>query len=219
MIEFPKSWSVVLGDELEKPYFLSLMTFVDKEYKSHKIYPPQNEVFNAFEKCNFENLKVVLIGQDPYHGQGQANGLCFSVSEGVAIPPSLRNIFKELHADCGVVPTKSGDLSYWAEQGVLMLNASLTVRDGQPGSHQNKGWEFFTDKIIELVSLRKENVVFILWGAYAHKKGDMVNISKHLVLKAAHPSPFAAHRGFFGCRHFSKTNEYLLAHGYQPIKW
>ena len=219
-VKIEKSWQEVLHQEFEKEYFKKLISFVKEEYVTKKVYPPGSQIFNAFEKCPFNEVKVVLIGQDPYHGPGQAHGLAFSVNDGVAIPPSLRNIFKEIHTDLGKPIPKSGNLERWAEQGVLLLNATLTVRANTAGSHQNKGWEEFTDAVIEQVSERKENLVFMLWGAYAQKKGSIIEQKKkHLILKAAHPSPFAADKGFFSCRHFSQANAYLREHGLPEIDW
>jgi uracil-DNA glycosylase len=218
-IKIAPSWKSRLDDEFDKPYFKSLITFVKSEYKTATVYPPGKEIFRAFDACAFDDVKVVIIGQDPYHGPGQANGLCFSVRDDVRMPPSLVNIFKEINKDLGKPIPKSGDLGRWAEQGVLLLNATLTVRASSPGSHQNKGWESFTDEVIKTVSDEKENVVFLLWGAYAQKKGEVINRSKHLVLMSAHPSPFSADRGFFGCKHFSKANDYLKAKGQKEIEW
>jgi uracil-DNA glycosylase len=217
-VKIADSWKSKLKDEFEKPYFHQLSEFVRKEYKTYQIYPSGKEIFRAFDACNFENLKVVIIGQDPYHGPGQANGLCFSVSPDVKMPPSLVNIFKEIKNDLGKTIPVNGDLGRWAEQGVLLLNATLTVRDSQPGSHQKQGWEDFTDAVIRTVSAEKEHVVFLLWGAFAQKKGEMIDRKKHLVLMSAHPSPFSA-TGFFGCKHFSKTNEYLRGKGLKEIDW
>jgi uracil-DNA glycosylase len=217
-VKIADSWKSKLKDEFEKPYFHQLSEFVRKEYKTYQIYPPGKEIFRAFDACNFENLKVVIIGQDPYHGPGQANGLCFSVRPDVKMPPSLVNIFKEIKNDLGKTIPANGDLGRWAEQGVLLLNATLTVRDAQPGSHQKQGWEDFTDAVIRTVSAEKEHVVFLLWGAFAQKKGEMIDRKKHLVLMSAHPSPFSA-TGFFGCKHFSKTNEYLRGKGLKEIDW
>lgn len=219
-VKIEESWQAVLQDEFEKDYFKNLIEFVKSEYATHKVYPPGNQIFNAFEKCPFDEVKVVLIGQDPYHGPGQAHGLAFSVNEGVAIPPSLRNIFKEIKEDLGKPIPTNGNLERWAKQGVSLLNATLTVRANSAGSHQNKGWEQFTDAVIEQISERKKDIVFLLWGAYAQKKGAIIEQKqKHLILKAAHPSPFAADKGFFGCRHFSKTNEYLREKGLSEIDW
>lgn len=213
------SWKSQLAEEFQKPYFEQLTGFVKSEYQSHVVYPPGKEIFRAFEECDFSNVKVVILGQDPYHGPGQANGLCFSVHDGVRVPPSLVNIFKEIKADLGKAIPTSGELERWAEQGVLLLNATLTVRAGSPGSHQNKGWETFTDAVIKKVSDDKQNVVFLLWGAYAQKKGEIIDRNKHLVLMSAHPSPFSADRGFFGCKHFSKANAYLKSKGLKEIEW
>ncbi|MTI19878.1 uracil-DNA glycosylase [Fulvivirga sp. RKSG066] len=218
-VKIPESWKNKLSDEFEKPYFTNLVDFVKKEYKQHTVFPPGKEIFNAFDHCAFDQVKVVIIGQDPYHGPGQANGLCFSVRDGVRKPPSLLNIFKEINSDLGKEIPASGNLERWAEQGVLLLNATLTVRASTPGSHQNKGWEEFTDAVIKSISENRKGVVFLLWGAYAQKKGAIINNDKHLVLKSAHPSPFAAHRGFFGNQHFSKTNEYLRSRGEKEIDW
>lgn len=213
------SWKLHLSAEFRKPYFLQLIEFVKAEYRQSIVYPPGKEIFRAFDHCDFEQVKVVIIGQDPYHGHGQANGLCFSVREGVRMPPSLLNIFKEIHQDLRRPIPPSGDLERWAMQGVLLLNATLTVRESTPGSHQNKGWETFTDAVIKTISDQKENLVFLLWGAYAQKKGEMIDRNKHLVLMSAHPSPFSADRGFFGCKHFSKTNAYLKSKGLVEIDW
>lgn len=218
-VKIAESWKTLLMDEFEKPYFHQLVRFVKSEYNNYKVYPPGKLIFNAFEQCSFDNLKVVILGQDPYHGDGQANGLCFSVNPGVRKPPSLVNIFKEIKADIGTDIPESGDLERWAKQGVLLLNATLTVRANQAGSHQNKGWEIFTDAVIKQISDKKSGIVFLLWGAYAQKKGDIINKNKHYVLQSAHPSPFAAHRGFFGNRHFSKTNKFLVENSKTPIKW
>jgi len=213
------SWKSQLAEEFQKPYFEQLTGFVKSEYQNHTVYPPGKEIFRAFDECDFSDVKVVILGQDPYHGPGQANGLCFSVHEGVRVPPSLVNIFKEIKADLGKPIPTSGELERWAEQGVLLLNATLTVRSGSPGSHQNKGWETFTDAVIKKISDDKQNVVFLLWGAYAQKKGEIIDRNKHLVLMSAHPSPFSADRGFFGCKHFSKANAYLKSKGLKEIEW
>jgi uracil-DNA glycosylase len=218
-VKIASSWKQRLSDEFDKPYFLKLIDFVRTEYQSNTIYPPGKEIFKAFDCCDFDNVKVVIIGQDPYHGPGQANGLCFSVRNGVRMPPSLLNIFKEIQQDLGKPIPETGDLERWANQGVLLLNATLTVRASTPGSHQNKGWEDFTDAVIRKISAEKENVVFLLWGAYAQKKGEIIDRNKHLVLMSAHPSPFSADRGFFGCKHFSKTNQYLKSKGGEEISW
>ena len=213
------SWKARLSEEFEKPYFTTLIDFVKQEYRTQTIYPPGKEIFKAFDCCDFADVKVVIIGQDPYHGPGQANGLCFSVRDGIRIPPSLVNIFKEIRQDLNKPIPASGNLERWARQGVLLLNATLTVRGSSPGSHQNKGWEVFTDAAIRRISDEKENVVFLLWGSYAQKKGEVIDRSKHLVLMSAHPSPFSADRGFFGCKHFSKANEYLKSKGLKEIDW
>jgi len=218
-IKMAESWKQKLQSEFQKTYFEQLTQFVREEYKTQTVYPPGREIFRAFDFCLFENVKVVVIGQDPYHGPGQANGLCFSVRDSIRHPPSLQNIFKEIRNDLGKPIPTSGDLERWARQGVLLLNATLTVRGSSPGSHQNKGWETFTDAAIKVVSEEKNNVVFLLWGAYAQKKGEVINRSKHLVLMSAHPSPFSADRGFFGCKHFSKANEYLRSKGLSEIDW
>lgn len=212
------SWKQVLGSEFSAPYFQKLKEFLVNEKKEHIVYPPGNRIFAAFDHTPFENVKVVIIGQDPYHGKGQANGLCFSVSTGIAKPPSLVNIFKELQTDLGIPIPQSGNLEPWADQGVLLLNATLTVRAGEAGSHQKKGWETFTDAVIKTISEQKKGVVFLLWGNFAHTKEELIDKNKHFILKAAHPSPLA--RGaFFGSKHFSKTNELLVKQGLKPIDW
>lgn len=218
-VKISESWKGKLKEEFNKNYFVELVEFVKQEYKNFKTFPPGRQIFAAFDHCDYDDLKVVIIGQDPYHGPGQANGLCFSVNDEIRMPPSLQNIFKEIKDDLGKDMPKTGNLERWARQGVLLLNATLTVRAHAPGSHQNKGWEAFTDAIIKVISEEKEGVVFLLWGAYAQRKGEMIDSKKHLVLKSAHPSPFAANRGFFGCRHFSKTNAYLKQQGKQEIDW
>ena len=218
-VRIEASWREKLKGEFQKPYFQKLVDFVRSEYKNHKIFPPGKEIFSAFDHCPFPNVKVVIIGQDPYHGPGQANGLCFSVRDGIRKPPSLKNIFQEIRQDLGKPIPDSGNLERWAEQGVLLLNATLTVRAGSPGSHQNKGWEIFTDAVIQKISDEKENVVFVLWGAYAQKKGSIIDASKHCILKSPHPSPFSADRGFFGNGHFSKANEFLGQKGLEPVEW
>lgn len=215
-----ESWKQQIGDEFEKPYFGELASFVRQEYKSGVVYPMPKNIFNAFELCPFEKVEVVILGQDPYHGAGQANGLCFAVGEEVVLPPSLQNIFKEIEKEYGEpMQNKSGDLSRWAKQGVLLLNATLTVRAHSPGSHQHKGWEEFTDAVVKALSEKRENLVFMLWGNYAKQKGAHIDRTKHLVLEAAHPSPFSAHSGFFGCGHFKKANEYLEKNGKKAIDW
>lgn len=218
-VRIEKSWKNALHDEFEKPYFEILTNFVRKEYQSTAVYPPAKLIFNAFDLCPFDKTKVVIIGQDPYHGPGQAHGLCFSVNNGIAFPPSLVNIFKEISDDLQTPPPTSGNLERWARQGVLMLNAILTVRANQAASHQNKGWEEFTDRAIKELSDKREGLVFMLWGSYAQKKGMVIDGKKHLVLKAVHPSPLSAYRGFFGCKHFSQANTYLQSRGESPIEW
>ena len=218
-VKIAPTWKSLLSDEFHKPYFQELITFVKKEYKTQTIYPRGGNIFKAFDCCDFSDVKVVIIGQDPYHGPGQANGLCFSVSEGIRIPPSLLNIYKEIQNDLDKPIPLSGDLERWAKQGVLLLNATLTVKASAPGSHQNRGWETFTDAVIKKISDEKEGVVFLLWGAYAQKKGEVIDRNKHLVLMAPHPSPFSADRGFFGCKHFSKANAYLRSKGKDEIDW
>lgn len=213
------SWKAHLQPEFEKPYFHLLTEFIRSEFASQTVYPPGREIFAAFDACPFENIKVVIIGQDPYHGPGQANGLCFSVRDGVRMPPSLVNIFKEIQQDLQKPIPASGNLDRWARQGVLLLNATLTVRAGVAGSHQGKGWETFTDSVIRLISVEKSGVVFLLWGAYAQKKVELIDRSRHLVLMSAHPSPFSADRGFFGNKHFSKANDYLRRNGQKEIEW
>ena len=213
------SWKAVLADEFKSPYFLELKNFLLEEKARYIVYPPGSSIFEAFNKTPFDKVKVVLIGQDPYHGQGQAHGLCFSVNEGLKPPPSLVNIFKELADDLGIPFPKSGNLEPWAKQGVLLLNATVTVRANQAGSHQNKGWEHFTNAVIKIVSTQKKGLVFLLWGKYAQAKEELIDKSKHYILKAAHPSPFSAYNGFFGCKHFSQTNELLRKQGLQEIDW
>lgn len=218
-VNIEPSWAKVLADEFEKPYFADLVNFVKSEYACHKVFPPGKLIFNAFEHCPFNEVKVVILGQDPYHGPGQAHGLCFSVPDGIAFPPSLQNIFKEIRDDMGILIPQSGNLERWANQGVFLLNATLTVRAHQAGSHQNKGWEIFTDKVIHLLAENRENLVFMLWGSYAQQKGKFIDSNRHLVLQSVHPSPLSAHRGFFGNHHFSKANNYLTSHGKTPINW
>jgi len=219
-VNFDQCWLKYVKDEIDKSYFDALLDFVDYEYSNFICFPPQEEIFSAFKYCQPENLKVVIIGQDPYHGYGQANGLCFSVNEDVAIPPSLRNIFKELESDLGMQYPENGNLEHWAKQGVLLLNATLTVRENQAGSHQKKGWEQFTDAIISNISNHKDNVVFLLWGGYARKKCKLIDATKHHVLQSGHPSPLSANRGYwFGNMSFSKTNSLLEQDGLKPIDW
>ncbi|MGB3606997.1 MAG: uracil-DNA glycosylase [Psychroserpens sp.] len=219
-VNIHQSWKEKLGDEFEQPYFKSLIDFVKKEYTTTKCYPPGAQIFSAFDLCHFDDLKVVILGQDPYHGAGQANGLCFSVAEGTAHPPSLINIFKELMSDLEVPYPNSGNLESWAKQGVLLLNATLTVRAHEAGSHQNQGWEHFTDQVIKTISNEKENVVFLLWGGFAKKKIKLIDPTKHTVLTSGHPSPLSANRGYwFGNRHFSQTNMALKAKNLKEIQW
>lgn len=218
-VQIEESWKKHLAPEFEKDYFVQLTDFVRNEYAHTTVYPPGRLIFNAFNLCPFDRVKVVIIGQDPYHGPGQAHGLCFSVNDGIAFPPSLQNIFKEIQADLGKPIPTSGNLTRWAEQGVLMLNATLTVRAHAAGSHQRRGWEEFTDAAIRALNNEREHLVFILWGAYAQKKGAFIDRSRHLVLTSAHPSPLSAHNGFFGNHHFNLTNDYLRAHGQTPIDW
>lgn len=212
-------WWTFFESEEKEDYFKNLMSFVESEYNSNLIFPPKDKVFNAFMLTSFKNTKVVILGQDPYHGENQANGLSFSVEEGQKLPPSLKNIFKELQSDLDIYNQHSGNLESWAEQGVLLLNATLTVQAKKPGSHQNKGWETFTDVVIKELSENKDHLVFILWGAYAQKKGQHIDRTKHLVIESAHPSPFSVYRGFFGSKPFSSTNEYLVKYGNNPIDW
>jgi uracil-DNA glycosylase len=218
-VNIEPSWKKVLQDEFDSEYFEELASFVKDEYENGTVYPHPKKMFAAFDLCPLDKVRVVILGQDPYHGPNQAHGLCFSVKDGVRHPPSLRNIFKEIQADVGTPPPDSGNLTRWTEQGVLLLNATLTVRAHKAGSHQKKGWEQFTDAVIKYLSEEKSDLVFLLWGRYAQDKGAVIDKQKHLVLEAAHPSPFSAHNGFFGCQHFSKTNTYLMLHGYDPIRW
>ncbi len=214
-VKIEASWRRVLKKEFDKEYFAKLTEFVKKEYSTSTVYPPARFIFRAFDETPFDKVKVVIIGQDPYHGDGQANGLCFSVDEGIRQPPSLQNIYKEMESDIGT----KGNLNYWTKSGVLMLNATLTVKANSAGSHQNKGWEEFTTAVIDILSKQKEHLVFILWGNYAQKKGEVIDCSKHLVIKSAHPSPFSAYNGFFGSKPFSKTNIYLEQNGIQKVLW
>lgn len=219
-VSIAESWQFRLQPEFDKPYFRQLAEFLRQEYSTQRVYPPGRLIFNAFDKCSFDDTRVVILGQDPYHGEGQANGLAFSVADGITKPPSLVNIFKEIQDDLGKPVPKSGNLERWASQGVMLLNATLTVRAGQAGSHQGKGWETFTDEVIKLISSEKEHVVFMLWGAYAQKKGAVIDTKKHLVLKAKHPSPMAAQwGGWFGNKHFSQASEYLTSKGLPPVEW
>jgi uracil-DNA glycosylase len=218
-IKLEPSWKAALSEEFDKPYFKELTSFVREEYTKDTIYPGPKDIFRAFDLCPFDKVRVVIIGQDPYHGPKQANGLCFAVHEGIPLPPSLKNIFKEIESDLGIKPEPNGDLSRWAKQGVLLLNATLTVRVATPGSHQKKGWELFTDAAIKKLSDEREHLVFLLWGNYAKQKGAVIDRNKHLVLETAHPSPFSVHNGFFGCKHFSKANEYLKKNGEGEVVW
>jgi len=218
-VKIENGWKNRLSPEFEKEYFVRLTGFIKDEYRNSRIYPPGSLIFNAFDVCPFGKVKAVIIGQDPYHGPGQAHGLCFSVKDGVEFPPSLINIFKEIESDLGIPRPLSGDLTRWAIQGVLLLNATLTVRAHQAGSHQKKGWEEFTDYVIRVLNSEKESIVFFLWGAYAQKKGESIDRSRHLVLESVHPSPLSASRGFFGNRHFSRCNEYLVSKRIEPIDW
>jgi uracil-DNA glycosylase len=219
-VKIEPSWKKALSKEFDKPYFAKLAEFVKSEYQISTVYPPAKFIFRAFELTPFDKVKVVILGQDPYHGVGQANGLCFAVNHGVRLPPSVQNIYKEIKTDLGRPPKyPDGDLEEWARQGVLLLNATLTVSEKSPGSHQKRGWEEFTDSVIKVLSEQKENLVFILWGAYAQKKGAVTDDTKHLVIKSAHPSPFSAFSGFFGSKPFSQCNYYLFSHGQEPINW
>jgi uracil-DNA glycosylase len=218
-VRLEASWKEQLKEEFDKPYFRRLAEFVRGAYREKQVYPPPSCIFQALDLLPFDKVRVVILGQDPYHGPGQAHGLCFSVPQGIPMPPSLRNIFKEIHDDLGLPIPSNGNLKHWAEQGVLLLNATLTVEAGHAGSHQGKGWEEFTDAIVKKLSDGREGLVFLLWGAYAQKKGEHIDRTRHLVLTAAHPSPLSAHQGFFGCRHFSQTNAYLAAKGERPIDW
>ncbi|RXP55753.1 uracil-DNA glycosylase [Lutibacter sp. HS1-25] len=219
-VQIDESWQDLLKSEFEKPYFKELTSFVKDEYSKHICYPDANQIFEAFNLCKFNDLKVVIIGQDPYHGEGQAHGLCFSVNDGIAHPPSLINIFKEIKTDLNIEIPESGNLERWAKQGVLLLNATLTVKAHEAGSHQKMGWEQFTDAVISIISEKKENVVFLLWGGFAKKKGAKINKAKHCLLESGHPSPLSANRGYwFGNKHFSKVNEYLKSKNLASINW
>ena len=218
-VRIDESWRQALSAEWDKPYFVQLTQWVREKYRAGLVFPPGRQIFAAFDATPFDQVKVVILGQDPYHGDGQANGLCFSVNPGVAFPPSLLNIFKEVHDDTGAPMPKDGDLTRWARQGVLLLNATLTVAAHQAGSHQNRGWEQFTAEVIARLATQREHLVFILWGSYAARKGAFIDRTRHLVLTSPHPSPLSAHRGFFGNHHFSLANDYLVAHGQQPIVW
>lgn len=218
-VKIASDWKALLEEEFSKPYFEELTRFVKEEYATRRIYPRGSNIFRAFDKCPLDKLKVVIIGQDPYHGPGQAHGLCFSVAEGVPHPPSLQNIFKEVAADIGTPIPASGNLDRWAEQGVLLLNAVLTVREHEAASHAGKGWEQFTDAVVRKIAERKQGVVYLLWGSYAQRKGAIADPTQNCILKAVHPSPLSAYRGFLGCKHFSKANEYLISTGQTPINW
>lgn len=218
-VRIAEDWKQILAAEFDKPYFAALTEFVRAEYAAGTVFPKGRDIFRAFDKCPFDKLKVVIIGQDPYHGEGQANGLCFSVGAGVPFPPSLQNIFKEVNSDTGAPIPQSGELDRWAEQGVLMLNAVLTVRAHQAASHAGRGWEQFTDAVVRAVAERKSGVVYMLWGSYAQRKGAIADPAKNLILKSVHPSPLSSYRGFFGCRHFSRANEYLRSIGQTEIVW
>jgi len=217
--QIEESWRQILADEFARPYFSELKNFLTEEKSKYKVYPPGSQIFSAFNFTPFEKVKVVLLGQDPYHGPGQAHGLCFSVPFGIKPPPSLANIYKEIHTDLGFSIPNHGNLESWAKQGVMLLNATLTVRANTAGSHQNKGWENFTDAVIKTLSEKRSNLVFILWGRYAQAKEALIDSAKHCILKAAHPSPFSAYNGFFGCKHFSKTNEFLRNKTIEEIEW
>ncbi len=218
-VRIADDWKAILREEFEKPYFATLTDFVKAEYAAGQIFPMGRNIFRAFDKCPFEKLKVVIIGQDPYHGEGQANGLCFSVNDGVPFPPSLQNIFKEVSSDTGAPIPTSGNLDRWAEQGVLLLNSVLTVRAHQAASHAGRGWEQFTDAVVRAIAERKSGVVYMLWGSYAQRKGAIANPANNLILKSVHPSPLSSYRGFFGCRHFSQANQYLKSIGKSEIIW
>ena len=219
MVNLGNQWNILLKGEFEKPYYRQLREFLKAEYNTYTIYPGMYDIFNALKLTSYEDVKAVILGQDPYHEPGQAHGLAFSVKEGTALPPSLKNIYKELNTDLGIPISEKGDLTKWAEQGVLLLNTALTVRRGQANSHRGKGWEIFTDRIIEVMNMREKPVVFILWGANARAKTALITNPAHKVLTCAHPSPLSAHNGFFGCRHFSKCNEFLMQNGIDAIDW
>ena len=218
-VKIAADWKAILQPEFNQPYFAELTQFVRNEYATHRVYPRGSNIFHAFDMCPFDKLRVVIIGQDPYHGEGQAHGLCFSVNDGVPFPPSLHNIFKEVCDDTGASMPESGNLDRWAKQGVLMLNAVLTVRAHEPTSHAGKGWERFTDAVVREIAWRKEGIVYMLWGSYAQKKAAVVDSTKNCILRTVHPSPLSAYRGFFGCHHFSKANAYLQSIGKDPIVW
>lgn len=219
MMNIGNEWDALLSDEIRKDYYLRLREFLKQEYTTRTIYPPMNDIFNALRRTSYSNVKAVILGQDPYHGPGQAHGMCFSVKKGTPPPPSLQNIFKELQSDLGIVPPNHGELTGWADQGVLLLNTVLTVRAGVANSHKGMGWEKFTDRVIQLLNQREQPMVFLLWGGNARAKAGLITNRNHLVLQCAHPSPLSAYNGFFGCRHFSKTNEFLKQHGIEPIDW
>ena len=218
-VRIAPDWGELLAPEFDKPYFAELVSFVRAEYSQQQIFPRGADIFRAFDKCPFDRLKVVIIGQDPYHGPGQANGLCFSVNDGVEFPPSLKNIFAEVHSDTGAPIPQSGNLDRWAEQGVLLLNSVLTVRAHQAASHAGRGWEQFTDAVVRTISERRDGIVYMLWGSYAQRKGAIADPARNCILKAVHPSPLSVYRGFFGCRHFTRANEYLAGIGKTPIVW
>ena len=218
-VRIAEDWKRVIGEEFSKPYFEELISFVKQEYATSQVFPAGRNIFRAFDKCPFDNVKVVIIGQDPYHGDGQANGLCFSVNDGVPFPPSLKNIFKEVYDDVGAPIPVSGDLDRWAEQGVLLLNSVLTVKAHNAASHAGHGWEIFTDAVVRAIAERKEGVVYMLWGSYAQRKGAIANPERNIILHSVHPSPLSSYRGFFGCKHFSKANNYLKSIGKEPIVW
>ncbi|MDI9356409.1 MAG: uracil-DNA glycosylase [Chitinophagaceae bacterium] len=219
IVTIEDSWKKELNDEFQKKYFIELTQFIKEEYKKYTIYPPGKEIFNAFNSCPLYKVKVVIVGQDPYHGEKQAHGLSFSVNDNIPIPPSLQNIFKEIETDIGNKPPIHGNLQRWANQGVFLLNTVLTVKKNHPCSHQNKGWETFTHKVLQIVSEKKTHIVFLLWGNFAKQKKNLIDNTKHLILEASHPSPFSSTKGFFGCKHFSKTNEYLISKKITPINW
>ncbi len=219
MMHIGNEWDALLADEIKKDYYLRLREFLKQEYTTRRIYPPMEDIFNALRHTSYSDVRAVILGQDPYHGAGQAHGMCFSVKKGTPPPPSLQNIFKELKADLGIDPPNHGELTQWADNGVLLLNTVLTVREGQANSHRGMGWEHFTDRVIQLLNERQQPIVFLLWGGNARSKANLITNPQHLVLQCAHPSPLSAYNGFFGCRHFSKTNEFLTQHGMQPINW
>jgi len=219
MMHIGNEWDALLADEIRKDYYLRLREFLKQEYTTRRIYPPMEDIFNALRHTSYSDVRAVILGQDPYHGAGQAHGMCFSVRKGTPPPPSLQNIFKEMKSDLGIDPPNHGELTAWADSGVLLLNTVLTVREGEANSHRGMGWEQFTDRIIELLNQREQPIVFLLWGGNARSKARLITNPQHLILQCAHPSPLSAYNGFFGCRHFSKTNEFLVQHGMQPINW